>query len=524
MFGLHTYRARLLVYVSLLLTFLLGVLIFAYTSSRAVIMREADNNLARIARQIEGQLVREGQDLLERARMVGENTQLMEYTYIALAVGADEISVRNLYQRQFGWLPVSRVVLLSQDGKAVLGGEHGDLIDLLRAQQSAPREGQFYFNGRQGFERVATAVVHYRSQTLGVVALTQSIDHHWLEATRRMSGGHLFLVENGKVSLTSAGTPFLGRPFDGTTGVQEIEGERYLVKSVNFTTAATPLPSLWLALSDTELTARLITQRDVILGIALAGCLGILMVGFMLLRNFTGPLGHLVKVMQAVGEGQFPEIQETRSRDEFGYLLKQFSAMVTSLREKQEEITRAHQQLEQEATTDALTGCYNRRYLYDLYPRLWSEALRSEKRLAVLIIDIDFFKPINDEYGHLTGDEVLRHFAATLMNCCRRSDFLFRLGGEEFLVLTTGDIEGGQVLAEKIRSAVERMSVPHEQRSIRITVSVGVAQAEASDGLNGLGTVLSRADRALYTAKQTGRNRVTVAEIERVPQSGPQLH
>jgi diguanylate cyclase (GGDEF)-like protein len=283
--------------------------------------------------------------------------------------------------------------------------------------------------------------------------------------------------------------------------------DKYLTRQIKLAPADGALPSLWFALSDARLTHRLKQQRDLMLGLALAGGCAILFVGYMLLRNFSAPLTRLVSFIQAVGEGKFPDLNETRARDEVGYLTNQFSAMVRSLRDKQEEITRVHTQLEQQATTDPLTGFHNRRYLYDLYPKLWSEAQRQDKRLSVLLLDLDFFKRVNDAHGHLGGDHVLMHFAHILRSCCRLSDFVFRLGGEEFLVLTGGEMDGAQVLAEKIRVAVEQTPVTYQDNVIYITVSVGLAQAERTD-TSGLSALLTRADSALYSAKQGGRNRV----------------
>lgn len=513
---LYTYRVRLMVYVSLLLAFLLGVLAFSYYSSRAVIVREAENNVARVAQQIEGQLARESRELLERAQMVRDNTALLEYVYIVLSLGAGDQSVRELYQRQFGWLPVSRVLLLSTRGAPLLGAEHRDLVGLLRARTAdAPvSDRHFFVYGPHGLELVAVAGMRYRSQPLGLVAITRKIDQTWLEAAHRTSGGHLFLVDQGKVKLTTSGNAGAGLPFESVAGNVALGDDEYLVRRIALAPGETALPTLWFALSDGQLTRRLTEQRNLIFGLALAGAMAILFVGFMLLRNFNAPLGRLVSFMQAVGEGRFPELDQTRVRDEIGFLTNQFSEMVRNLRDKQEEINRVHAQLEQQATTDPLTGFYNRRYLYDLYPKLWSEAQRQGKRLSVLLIDLDLFKRINDRYGHLGGDQVLVHFARVLQGCSRMSDFVFRVGGEEFLVLTGGDAEGARVLAEKIRTAVENSPLQHEGNTIRITISIGVAQAEATDAANGLSAVLTRADRALYCAKQAGRNRVALSGEE----------
>lgn len=514
MFGPHTYRGRLVIYVGLLLAFLLGVLSFSYYSSRGVIRGEAERNLARVAQQIEGQMAREARDLLERVKMVRDNSSLVEYIHVVLWLGTDGGSVRELYQRQFGWLPAHRVVLLASDGRPLLGIEHADLVARLRALHdgNAPPEGHFYFKGVHDLELVAYATVRYRSQVLGVAAITRAIDLAWLLGTRESSGGHLFLVDDNRVALSTGGTSFAGLAFAPADNTIALHDEGYLVRPIAFAASAASLPTLWFGLSDAELLRELTEQRNVVLGLAIAGSLGILLVGSMLLRNFSAPLSRLVGVMQAVSEGRFPEVGETHARDEFGYLLNRFAAMVTSLREKQEEIARVHAQLAEQATTDALTGFSNRRYLYELYPKLWSEALRSDQLLVLLLIDLDLFKQINDRHGHLVGDEVLRHFAQALRGSCRVSDFVFRMGGEEFLVLSHGDLDGAQVQAEKIRAAVERLAVPIDAGTVRVTVSIGVARAERADGLDSLSAVLRRADAALYAAKQAGRNRVAVAE------------
>ncbi|NIP72498.1 MAG: diguanylate cyclase [Gammaproteobacteria bacterium] len=503
---LHTFRAQLLVYISLLMAFLLGVLMFSYHSSRAVIMGEAKNNVTRIAQQIEGQLAREGRDLLERAKMVRGDTALAEYAYIVLAVGAGKQSIQELYRRQFGWLPVSRVVLLSTEGAPLLGSQHTDLVE--RVSRGGAQDRHFYISGQRGLELVATASLRYRSQPLGVVGITRVIDRSWMAATREMSGGHLFLVQDGRVALTTAGRNYLGLPFEASSRTASLGNEEYLVRSIELKHASEPLPQLWFALPDARLMQRLTRQRNLLLGLAAAGSAAILLVGLMLLRNLSGPLGRMVKVVRAVSEGEFPEVSETRARDEVGYLINQFSGMVKSLRDKQEEINRIHLQLEEQATTDALTGCYNRRYLYDLYPKIWSEGLRHHKPLSVLLIDLDLFKGVNDHYGHLVGDIVLVQFARVLERSCRVSDFIFRLGGEEFLVLTSEGLAGAQALGEKIRAAVENTPMEHEAGTISLTVSVGLAQADAIDKAEALSAVLARADQALYAAKRQGRNRV----------------
>ena len=512
----HTYRFRLVLYIGVLLLFLVAALVLSYHSSNTLVLKEAENNAARLAQQIEGQIKIEARDLAERAKMVRDNTGFTSYLYIAVSLGTDPGALRELYQRQFGWMQIDRSVVLSRSGRALIGAQHVDLNKTLieRGLMVGTGEHQFYHEGKRGLEMVATSPIHYRSQSLGVIAVTRTLDAGWMKVVREMSGGQLFLVKDGRILLSTLDVERGGQSFVPDSDRAVINGESYLVQRVAIGDDAR-LPQLWFALSQEELTAHLHDQRNRLLALVIAGCLGGLMIGFMMLRNFSAPLGRLVKLTEEVGAGRLPEIRRSPSHDEIGYLTNRFSEMVTSLREHQDEVKRAQEQLEHEATTDALTGLYNRRYLYNLFPKLWSEAMRSHKSLALIIIDIDHFKKINDRYGHPMGDSVLLHFAIVLRSNCRVSDFLFRIGGEEFLILTSGDNEGGTQVAEKIRSTLEREPYSDAENCIPVTASFGVAQADAGDGTSNLEQLLQRADQALYAAKKGGRNRVVASYPQR---------
>jgi len=158
---------------------------------------------------------------------------------------------------------------------------------------------------------------------------------------------------------------------------------------------------------------------------------------------------------------------------------------------------------------ESLTGCFNRRAFYELFPREVDRARRLGQGVAVVFLDIDHFKSINDRYGHETGDRVLQQLSARLFGTIRETDLLFRWGGEEFVILMphTGPGEG-LALGERIRAAVaERPFVASDSHpEVAVTVSLGVAGTTASridpDAL------LARADAACYRAKEGGRNRV----------------
>lgn len=158
------------------------------------------------------------------------------------------------------------------------------------------------------------------------------------------------------------------------------------------------------------------------------------------------------------------------------------------------------------AHTDPLTGVSNRRYFMERSNEAVRRAKRLSETLAVLMMDIDFFKKINDRYGHPAGDEVIKALAKTVKQQIREIDLLGRLGGEEFAVLLVDtDLRNGKLVAERIRAAVEGECVVDSGRKIRFTVSVGVSVFQDDAEMDSL---LQRADEGLYRAKKKGRNRV----------------
>jgi diguanylate cyclase (GGDEF)-like protein len=162
------------------------------------------------------------------------------------------------------------------------------------------------------------------------------------------------------------------------------------------------------------------------------------------------------------------------------------------------------------AATDTLTGTYNRRHFFELASRRVAEAHTHGHPLALIMVDIDHFKQINDQHGHLVGDEVIREITHRLLDTVRESDFVGRYGGEEFSLLVDLDAEtdAGE-LAERLRTTVAATPVTTERGPLPATVSIGIAHLRPDD--LDLDTLLARADSALYQAKHQGRNRVASA-------------
>lgn len=158
------------------------------------------------------------------------------------------------------------------------------------------------------------------------------------------------------------------------------------------------------------------------------------------------------------------------------------------------------------ATRDSLTGAHNRRHFFDQAHREAARAVRYKRHVAIMMIDIDHFKNINDTYGHAAGDVALAEMTNCALSCARTSDILGRIGGEEFaLCCPETDQEGAIILAERLRRKCEQLEIRFENSTFSITLSIGVTILNIGESFN---KALNRADQGLYRAKKEGRNRV----------------
>jgi diguanylate cyclase (GGDEF)-like protein/PAS domain S-box-containing protein len=173
---------------------------------------------------------------------------------------------------------------------------------------------------------------------------------------------------------------------------------------------------------------------------------------------------------------------------------------------------RMRERLKDQAVRDVLTGLFNRRYLDETLPRELSRAARAQQPLAVAMVDVDHFKRFNDTFGHDAGDAVLREVARLLRNRLRKSDIACRYGGEEMTVVLPGlEILAARERMEMIRQELQALQVEHAGVALgTITVSIGIAESPRHG--NQMEELLRKADAALYVAKQSGRNRVLLAE------------
>ncbi|PLX70601.1 MAG: diguanylate cyclase response regulator [Denitrovibrio sp.] len=182
------------------------------------------------------------------------------------------------------------------------------------------------------------------------------------------------------------------------------------------------------------------------------------------------------------------------------------------LEQKNKELKEAYDKIEYLALTDMLTGIPNRRNITNMMNKEASRCRRNGGTFSMIMCDIDFFKKVNDTYGHDTGDFVLKRVADIIQKNLRQQDIIARWGGEEFLiVLPETMIEDGVRVSEKLRESIEKDTMEYEEHKFSITMTFGVAVYEQDLGIE---KSIKKADDALYQGKQSGRNKVVQAHVK----------
>ncbi|MBX5482055.1 MAG: diguanylate cyclase [Myxococcaceae bacterium] len=270
-----------------------------------------------------------------------------------------------------------------------------------------------------------------------------------------------------------------------------------------------------------RLNASIARSRGIwLLGAALLGLVICALLFSGLYRVVIRPVRTLTRVARRMGEGVLDERVPPLGAGELGELGETFNKMAAALKAQREnlehavaertrELSEANQRLEKLAVTDGLTGVFNHRRFQEALAQEVLRASRTQRRFSVMMVDVDHFKRFNDTFGHPAGDELLRRLARTLEQELRATDLIARYGGEEFaVVLPDTDKDVALAAAERLRAAVEAdLNVPGAEH--KVTISVGLATYSA-DG-DTPQAILIAADRALYAAKHSGRNRVVTA-------------
>lgn len=235
---------------------------------------------------------------------------------------------------------------------------------------------------------------------------------------------------------------------------------------------------------------------------------------YLLGHSIVKPLQRLSGEAGKVASGDLEVDLPVHGNSEVSYLTQVFNHMVASLRRGQEEISQAHEalieknrELHRLSITDSLTEIFNRKHVMDLFDMEFIRTQRYGTPFSVLIADLDHFKAVNDTYGHLAGDSVLRSIAKTMVESVRACDHVGRYGGEEFVaVLPNTEIDGAMDMAERIRRTIRRVKFNNDGKEFSMTLSMGVAVCRDDD--NSVEAILKRADDALYRAKANGRDQV----------------
>ncbi|GJJ02678.1 hypothetical protein RugamoR64_32160 [Duganella rhizosphaerae] len=241
-----------------------------------------------------------------------------------------------------------------------------------------------------------------------------------------------------------------------------------------------------------------------------------LVLGVLLSRGLSRKLSHLTGAVRAMHSGSLLQRVPVEGKDEVATLASAFNDMSEQLARSHEELKESHQtilaqaeQMRELSVRDALTKLHNRRHFDEQATTLFSHAVRYKRPLSVVIGDIDFFKRINDQFSHATGDAVLRQVGEILRSHMRLSDLVARYGGEEFVIAyPETELPQAAALCDKLRDMIESFPWHEVHPDLKVTMSMGVYADLAAGTAEAM---LQKADALLYRAKQTGRNRVCFA-------------
>lgn len=227
-------------------------------------------------------------------------------------------------------------------------------------------------------------------------------------------------------------------------------------------------------------------QRSMVAAMVAAGCMAFIILGFMYLKQARKRI-----------------LEREKSR-------LALEAAHKSLEQQHAKLEQLSRELHIASATDPLTGAYNRRFFLEAVTKLVSAANRHQQSLSIVMIDIDYFKRVNDRYGHAVGDTVLQTLTSICLENLREEDVFARHGGEEFIIALseTGE-QGASLVAERIRSEVMAHPIAVNGERLNITISSGVSQYRPNE--DGIAATIKRADDALYAAKKNGRNQLAVA-------------
>ncbi len=432
------------------------------------------------------------------------------------------------------------LILISLDGRPMVTSAEDDSALMLperwKGQMAAtqPINAETFFDRRTGLkylmitERIRAGDGHtlgYLAAKINLNSISSILNHH-------AAGGidEIYLVDaNSRLLVSSQPLPkhFLrsnlsvripaieDSPWAMPTSYTDFH-EHYVVGM------ATPIASIdWTMVAEMKhegAYAELVMLRRVTTALVGGLMLSIGLLAYLFGHALVRPVRRLSEEAARVAGGNLDVDIPVTGLSEVSYLTQVFNHMVSSLRNGREKLSDANKalletnkELHQLSITDGLTGLLNRKHILDLLDREISRSRRYEHPVSVLMLDIDYFKKVNDTYGHQTGDTVMRRLAELFCDALREIDLVGRYGGEEFLILLPdSDAQSGVRTAERIRKMVQNQKIETSGEIVSITVCIGVSSypqyGQDADA------VICAADAALYQAKSNGRNQVVLAE------------
>ena len=506
-----TYQSRLLLYVGMLIVLLVGMMTLSFKAARDVIVAGANDHLRHAALRKEVAVASQLQELNGYTEVIASDIRLQEYLYIILELGTGSEGLAAYYDRQFASLRADYHMVVTPEGKVLLGGEFPRLVSKMQAHLMQGRSENFYYPSPEGVVMVAVRPVDYQNEELAYAVVARVLDQVWLTSQEQRSSDYLFFFEQDGHISWSSNSRYQGMRIDPAEKQLNYRGEHFRLGEVRYAGRGDSVPRLWFGVSETRLFEMLGSYEKWIYTFAGLGSIAVLLVGWLMLRNFRRPMARLMLTTDEMINGKLPVMSRSEAKTEMDLLVNRFADVLDALRHEQGKLERANRRLQETAITDSLTGLYNRRYLQEVTPALFAQIVRDGRYLTAILLDLDYFKSINDQYGHLGGDAVLVHFSRLLKHNSRANDYLFRIGGEEFLILNVAEDPGDSVaLADKMRALLETSPGKYQGEVIPITVSAGISCCDGKTGEISLSSLMRAADKALYEAKSAGRNQVVI--------------
>lgn len=372
-------------------------------------------------------------------------------------------------------------------------------------------------------------VLSYDSQLIGAIAATLDLGilkNKLAEIKKFSTGEVIILSQSGQILLSSA--PGVDHQITLSPHQWELtqmfeesvsyDGLSYL-KAIGLAYASENIPVTILVEQDhSVIQAAWIKLRNRFLEFVSMLIVIVTSVALYMGHSIVTPLKQLINAARGIVEGNLDIHLSAKRKDEVGQLTDMFNQMTHALRNKHAEITAANQAMQQQnqllqklSITDGLTGLYNRTKLNTILSEQLARFKRHNRPFCLLMIDVDYFKTINDKLGHIVGDRILVTVASVLLKSIRTIDYAARYGGDEFMViLTETDSSAAIKTAERIRAEVSAACLAFKEQPVHITLSIGITQSRRADTMPN--DLIARADAALYEAKESGRDRVYCAD------------